>query len=123
MNALAAARTAIAIARNTYGNSSINPLPLIVQLVSESGHGGQGGNFAERDRQYVLKDSFGHVWDDTKPVTVAEIFSFISGNQGSYAPAEQSLKPVSSMDSGRGLGTTMGNSRTHTPIISMLTER
>lgn len=81
----------IFLARGVYAtqnpsNPYIYPLPYLVELIDDTQTSPGGNNLPERDRTYILKDSYGRPWSRANPVSISEIFSFIGGSK-SVMPA------------------------------------
>ncbi len=62
-------------------NPYIYPLPYLVDLVNDTQTTPSPGNNAERDRTYLLEDTYGHPWGNNNPVTVSEKFLYVGGTQ------------------------------------------
>ncbi len=62
-------------------NPYIYPLPYLIVLISDTQYPVTGNDVAERDRTYLLEDTYGHPWTNNNPVTVAEHFVYDGGVQ------------------------------------------
>jgi hypothetical protein len=62
-------------------NSYIYPLPYLVDLVGDTQSTPSAGNNAQRDRTYLLEDTYGRPWSNSDPVKISEKFIYVGGAQ------------------------------------------
>ncbi|HZQ51413.1 MAG TPA: hypothetical protein VFB14_04400 [Bryobacteraceae bacterium] len=87
------------IARSVWANQNPQnpyayPYPYLVDLVGDT-ETTPTGNVAERDRTYLLEDTYGHAWVPYNPVTISEKFVYVGGSQSSMPSPNNPTNPNS----------------------------
>jgi len=95
-NAIKNAIPALFIAENVFTSQNSGrspyPLPLLLDLVDDMQSPGGGGRLAQRSRTYIVKDTFGHPWVNSNPLTIYENLIYVSGS-GGMPPANNPSTP------------------------------
>jgi hypothetical protein len=110
---LLATAPALELAEGMYAKTGqIYPLPMFLDLINETQIAWvQGVSLPSRTRTYVLKDTTGHAWDNSRPpITIFEKFIYVFGTGGmpdannpdfngaGWNRSNRDLRPDGSMD-------------------------